>query len=201
MRIGRQISPEGYNRLRIDRWQLDVLQGAEQFIRINSIFTASAITDILTIDSDEEQFTTGESVMVSQAGVLPTPLIINTVYYVIRIGAGSIKLATKPANATAGIAIDLLTDGTPINRINLVTVLTADIQPVVFFSYSKDGGQTYGNKLRGTMGRIGERTHRTVWRKLGTTPRGQGFVPKIEFFNEIPFVVLGASWDFEVLPE
>jgi hypothetical protein len=51
------------------------------------------------------------------------------------------------------------------------------------------------------MGKIGERTHRTVWRKLGTTPRGQGFVPKIEFFNEIPFVILGAAWDFDVLPE
>ena len=108
MRIGKQISPEGYNRLRIDRWQLDVLQGA--------------------------------------------------------IGAGSTN-------------------------------------PIVFFAYSKDGGQTFGNYLHGTMGKIGQRTYRTVWRKVGTTPRGQGFVPKIEFFNEIPFVVLGAAWDFEVLPE
>lgn len=108
MRIGKQISPEGYNRLRVDRWQLDVLQGA--------------------------------------------------------IGAGSTN-------------------------------------PIVFLAISKDGGQTYGNYLHGTMGKIGERTHRTVWRKLGTTPRGQGFIPKIEFFNEIPFVILGAAWDFEVLPE
>lgn len=108
MRIGKQISPEGYNRLRIDRWQLDVLQGA--------------------------------------------------------IGAGNTN-------------------------------------PIVFFAYSKDGGQTFGNYLHGTMGQIGQRTYRTVWRKVGTTPRGQGFVPKIEFFNEIPFVVLGAAWDFEVLPE
>ena len=108
MRIGKQISPEGYNRLRIDRWQLDVLQGA--------------------------------------------------------IGAGNTN-------------------------------------PIVFFAYSKDGGQTFGNYLHGTMGQIGQRTYRTVWRKVGTTPRGQGFVPKIEFFNEIPFVVLGAAWDFEILPE
>lgn len=108
MRIGRQYSPKGYNRLRIDRWQLDVLQGA--------------------------------------------------------IAAGNTN-------------------------------------PIVFLSFSKDGGQTFGNRLNGTMGKIGERTHRTVWRKLGTTPRGQGFVPKIEFFNEIPFVVLGAAWAFEVMPE
>ncbi len=74
-------------------------------------------------------------------------------------------------------------------------------QPTVFLSISKDGGQTYGNELHGEMGKIGERTYLTVWRKLGTTPRGQGFVPKIQFFNTIPFVLLGAAWDFEVLPE
>ena len=78
---------------------------------------------------------------------------------------------------------------------------TAGGQPTVFLAISRDGGQTYGNYLHATMGKIGERTHRTVWRKLGTTPRGQGFVPKIEFFNTIPFVVLGAAWDFDVLPE
>lgn len=108
MRIGKQISPEGYNRLRIDRWQLDVLQGS---------------------------------------------------------------------------------------------IESGNTNPIVFFAYSKDGAQTFGNYIHGTMGQIGQRTYRTVWRKLGTTPRGQGFVPKIEFFNEIPFVVLGAAWDYEVLPE
>ncbi len=51
------------------------------------------------------------------------------------------------------------------------------------------------------MGKLGERTFRTVWRKLGVIPRGQGFVPKIEFFQDIPFIILGAAWFFEVLPE
>jgi hypothetical protein len=125
MRIGRQMTPEGYNRLRIDRFQLDLLQGAEE---------------------------TGN------LGFVP-------------------------------------------NVFNNYTPYAPNAQPVVFLSISKDGGQTFGGKLRSTMGKIGERTHRTVWRKLGTTPRGQGFVPKIEFYNEIPFVVLGAAWDFEVLPE
>lgn len=76
-----------------------------------------------------------------------------------------------------------------------------NISPLVFLSYSKDGGQTYGNKLKSSMGKIGERSFRTVWRKLGVVPRGQFFVPKIEFFNKIPFIILGASWVFEVLPE
>lgn len=110
-RIGRQISPNGYTRLRIDRFQIDLLQGQ------------------------------------------------NT-----------------PETEIGG-------------------------QPPVFLSFSKDGGQTYGNHLIAYMGKIGQRTYRTVWRKLGTTPRGQGFTPRIEFYNDYPFSILGAAWAFEELPE
>lgn len=112
MRIGRTFAPEGYNRLRIDRFQLDLLQGA--------------------VDN----------------------------------------------NNAAG----------PLN-------------PIVFLHISRDGGHTWGTSFTANMGAIGEYSYRTVWRKLGTIPRGQGFTPKIEFFNQIPFVILGAMWDFEVMPE
>ena len=140
MRIGRQMTPEGYNRLRIDRFQIDVLQGANDAETLIE-------TDLLTEDSED---------ILTESG------------------------------------IDIILDD---------EISVGGEAPIVFLTISRDGGQTYGNYLRATMGKIGERTHRTVWRKLGTTPRGQGFVPKIEFFNEIPFVVLGAAWDFEVLPE
>lgn len=140
MRIGRQMCPEGYNRLRIDRFQVDLLQGA---LGIDEFFDI----DLTAEDEDILLAETGEDIILDQQ--------INTV---------------------GG-------------------------QPTVFLAISKDGGQTYGNFLHATMGKIGERTHRTVWRKLGTTPRGQGYIPKIEFFNDIPFIVLGAAWDFEVLPE
>ena len=140
MRIGRQITPEGYNRLRIDRFQIDVLQGQE----------------------DIEQF-------------------------------NEIDLTTEDNN-------DLLTESNQ-NIIIEEQLVSGGGNPVIFLTISKDGGQTYGNYLQATMGKIGERTHRTVWRKLGTTPRGQGFVPKIEFFNEIYFIILGAAWDFDILPE
>lgn len=128
MRIGRQVTPPGYNRLRIDRWHLDLLQGA---------------------------------------------------------------LSTGALGFTNTKGIDNI----------LTTPYAPNAQPTVFLSYSKDGGQSYGRSLTSTMGKIGERTHRTVWRKLGTTPRGQGFVPKVEFFSQIPFIILGAAWDFEVMPE
>ncbi|MDD5211911.1 MAG: hypothetical protein PHV62_05810 [Sulfuricurvum sp.] len=140
MRIGKQMSPEGYNRLRIDRFQIDVLQGAKE---IDEFITAILLSE----DTD--------------------PILTES-------------------------GLDLLLDQ---------DIAFSGVQPTVFLTISKDGGQTYGNYLHATMGKIGERTHRTVWRKIGTTPRGQGFVPKIEFFNTIPFVVLGAAWDFEVLPE
>ena len=140
MRIGRQMTPDGYNRLRIDRFQVDLLQGQlaiDEFI------------DIDLLAEDEE--------------ILLTESDINIIL-------------DQQINTVGG-------------------------QPTVFLAISKDGGQTYGNYLHASMGKIGERTYRTVWRKLGTTPRGQGFIPKIEFFNEIPFILLGAAWAHEVLPE
>jgi len=140
MRIGRQMSPEGYDRLRIDRFQVDLLQGSLDIAQLIDIELAAEDEETITTESDIDIFLDQQ----------------------INIGGG---------------------------------------QPTVFLAISKDGAQTFGNYLHATMGKIGERTHRTVWRKLGTTPRGQGFTPKIEFFNEIPFVVLGAAWDFEQLPE
>jgi hypothetical protein len=169
------------------------------------VFTANTTTDILSVVGNESYFITGEQVRVSTTGTLPAPLVQGTVYYAIRVSAAInpalVRLATSQANAIAGIYINITTTGTPVNRINLVRKVEIFSQPTIFLQFSKDGGQTYGNYLHASMGLIGERTHLSVWRKLGTTPRGQGFVPKIEFFNEIPFVVLGAAWDYEVLPE
>lgn len=140
MRIGKQMTPDGYNRLRIDRFQLDLLQGQIELIFENN----------------------------------------------------------EPIQTEGGL--DLLTE----NSEQILTeqmYRTINDQPEVFLSFSKDGGQTYGNHLISYMGKIGERTYRTVWRKLGTTPRGQGFTPRIEFYNDYPFIILGAAWAFETLPE
>lgn len=140
MRIGRQMTPEGYDRLRIDRFQLDVLQGQKDI---------DVLIDVDLTAEDEEILLTESSLdIILDQGI--------------NIGGG---------------------------------------QPTIFLAISRDGGQTYGNYIHAPMGKIGERTFRSVWRKLGTTPRGQGFIPKIEFFNEISFVILGAAWDFDVLPE
>lgn len=140
MRIAKAFSPEGYNRIRIDRFQLDLIQGRVEEVIVNA--------GLLLTETDN-------------------PLLTED-------------------------GLDILTE---------YEIIVSAGQPEVLLAISKDGGQSYGYYYNAPMGRIGQRTFRTVWRKLGTIPRGQAFVPKIEFFAQVPFVVLGAAWDFEILPE
>lgn len=142
MRIPRPYVPPGYQRIRINRFQVDLLQGQIQ-----------------------------QDIMFDTENLL-----------------------------TEGMAEILTEDGNNITTDQLFPVNIAN-DPLVFLSISKDGGQTYGSVLSAPMGQIGERTFRTLWRKLGTTVRGQSFVVKMEFFDPFPFYVMGAAWDYEVLPE
>jgi hypothetical protein len=144
MRIGQPICPPGYQRTRIDRFQLDLQQGQPEdgeFIieeidllaENNSIITTENDIDILLEDGIDQQITNNN--------------------------------------------------------------------PVVYLSLSKDGGQSYYYRQAALMGRLGERTYRTVWRKLGVIPRGQAVIPRIEYFGTGPFNILGAAWVHEVMPE
>lgn len=141
MRIGAPVADPTGNRLRMDRFYLDLLQGA----------VAPEILDEANLDAESSE--------------------------------------------------DLLTEQSENILLEQQVVISGGGAPTVYFSYSKNGGISYGNILEGSMGKIGERTFRTVWRKLGTVPRGQSFIPKIEFYAEIPFIIFGGAWDFEVLPE
>jgi hypothetical protein len=146
MRITRPIVPAGYQRRRIDRLQIDLLQG-----------------NVAEIDAD----------FVNPFLLTESLLIITT--------ENNVNLLVEPAvNINAHIS---------------------PIVPFVYLSISRDGGQTYGYTIKAPMGKIGNRTARTLWRKLGTTKRGQAFVTKFEFFDPVPFIIMGASWDSEVLPE
>jgi hypothetical protein len=144
IRIGRSYVPSTYNRTRIDRFMLDIIQGQPVILNLSNIL------NLLTED---------------------------------------------------GNIIDTENDLDLILETSTITPVYDLSQPPVFLSYSKDGGVTFGYRQAATMGALGERKHRTIWRKLGVVPRGQGFVPKIEFFSEVPFIVLGAAWFYEVLPE
>jgi hypothetical protein len=143
IRITKAFVPPGYQRMRIDRLQIDLLQGNAADIQ-----TEFADVDILTEDNS------------------------------------------------------MLLDEDTVPLITEEGVYFENPQPLyIFLSISKDGGQTYGYQIKSPMGKVGERTYRTLWRKLGTIPRGQAFVVKFQFFQKIPFVILGASWAVEILPE
>jgi hypothetical protein len=142
-RVSRNIAIPTYQRIRIDRFQLDMLQG-----NVNEINNTYFDIDIITENNYD---------IVTESGLLL-------------------------------VAEQQLPVANPL-------------QPYVYLSISKDGGQTFGYKTKQPMGLMGQRTFRTIWRKLGVIPRGQGLVVKIEFYDPIPFIVLGAAWGFEVLPE
>ena len=141
--ISKPFVPPGYQRIRIDRFQLDLLQGS-----VYELNTSERGIGLLTEDNFFLLTENDEVILEEQSAV------------------------------AQGITV-----------------------PEVFFSYSKDGGQSYGDRIIGPMGAIGDRAFRTLWRKLGVVPRGQAFVCKIEFYNTVPFVVLGAAWAYDILPE
>lgn len=78
------------------------------------------------------------------------------------------------------------------------TSIGIDANPLVFLEISRDGGQTYGNTLTAPMGKIGQTTFRTIFRKLGAA---KSFTFRIRFYNQVKYIILGATIDYEVLPE
>jgi len=86
-------------------------------VRNSDTFTASAATDLLTVTKSRITWTTGDPVVVSTAGTLPSPLAASTVYYVIAVADLTMQLATSSANAEAGTEIDLTTAGSGVHTI------------------------------------------------------------------------------------
>ncbi len=82
----------------------------------------NAATDIITVPTNPDKWLTGMIVRATTSGTLPAPLAINTNYFVIRVSATTIKLATTLANALAGTAINLTTAGT--GNLTLTNTLT-----------------------------------------------------------------------------
>lgn len=82
-------------------------------------FTADDSTDQLTV---AREYTTGEKVRFTTTGTLPSPLAINTDYYVIKVDATHIRISTSLANSYAGIYIDLTDTGTGTPTVHLFSV-------------------------------------------------------------------------------
>ena len=77
----------------------------------DTVFTALASTDVCTAVA--HGLATGWAVQVSNSGgALPTGLSAATTYWAIVLSVDTFKLATSRANALAGTAIDITTNGT-----------------------------------------------------------------------------------------
>lgn len=75
-------------------------------------FTAAAATDLLTKVAHGLETGDGPINVSNAGGALPGGLAAATSYWVIRVAADTFKLATSLANAYAGTAIDITSDGT-----------------------------------------------------------------------------------------
>lgn len=78
---------------------------------IDTVFTADSTTDKLTATA--HKIKTGMALQVSNSGgALPGGLAATTTYWAILVDASTFKLATSYANAVAGTAIDITSNGT-----------------------------------------------------------------------------------------
>lgn len=60
-----------------------------------------------SINITGHEFETGDAVVLTTTGTLPTPLALATTYYVIKVDDDNFKLAASEGDATAGTAIDI----------------------------------------------------------------------------------------------
>lgn len=72
-------------------------------------------TDVITATA--HPWSTGQKVRLLEGTTLPSPLAVDTDYYIIDDGTNTIQLATSVANAQAGTQIDITTTGTGIHSV------------------------------------------------------------------------------------
>ena len=85
-----------------------------------SSYTADLSSDVLTT-TDNLNISTGVPVRVSNSGgTFPSPLDATTTYYAINIAANQIKVAASYADATNNNPINIGTNGTPTNYVQIV---------------------------------------------------------------------------------
>lgn len=88
---------------------VDAIEGITAIGIELEIVSVNTDTDVLTITSD---IATETKVTFSTTDALPSPLVAGTIYYVINVDGTHIQVATSLVNSIAGIAIDLIDEGT-----------------------------------------------------------------------------------------
>lgn len=71
------------------------------------------------------------------------------------------------------------------------------VDPKLYLRISRDGGTSYGNYHAASIGKIGNRTARAIFRRLGIA---RDMVTELSFYDPVkPVALLGASINYEVL--
>jgi hypothetical protein len=113
-------------------------------------YTANLGTNLLTLSGSTNAFPTGTPVILSTAGVIPSPLVTGVTYYAIFISPTTIQLALSNRDALANIPIILTTDGTPINQITTYQGMTSGVATSLVYPLRIINKATYWNVVRQT---------------------------------------------------
>ena len=103
----------------------------------SATFATSDVDDVTneTFTEASHKYQTGDAVQISSTDTIPAGLAASTTYYVINASSSTIKLATTLANAKAGTAINLTSQGVGTHTIQ--TVVTDDMKASVLQANDK----------------------------------------------------------------
>ncbi len=85
----------------------------------------------------------------------------------------------------------LVTENGDLLVVDVLTTVGA--LPRVMLRWSDDGGHTWSNEHWREMGRIGEHSHRVIWRRLGMTLKLRDRVYEVSGTDPVKIALLGAE--------
>lgn len=115
-------------------WNKDTLNGLSVEYYSATVAYTTVDTSAETVTISSHKFQVGDTVQVSTTGGLPSGLSASTTYYIIDASSNTIKFATTLANAKAGTAINLASQGTGNHTIQSVVILAQDPMIVQAFN-------------------------------------------------------------------
>lgn len=100
------------------RGKFPLSAGQSTFVSTFANTAVNISTDVITVPSNDSLYT-GTAVVLTTSGTAPGGLIVSTTYYVIKVSATSIKLATTLANSLSNTSINLTSQGTGIHTLTV----------------------------------------------------------------------------------
>lgn len=108
------------------RGRTPVGAGTGTFAELFASTAVTVATDLITVSAAAgKQLLNGNPVVLSTSGTAPAGLTAGNTYYVIAVSGTTIKLASSVANAVAGTAIDITSQGTGNHTLTLAMTARA----------------------------------------------------------------------------